>query len=201
MQPAKISLSPEETALVRDQGMILTKRSIMNKAAHLLGNVSDRYRLALEAQAGSIPEWSNVAPKLSKGENYRGLPYLILDFPAIFSKSDVFALRTFFWWGHSFSLILHLKGRYQEAYLPKLLGEMDRGWGGEGFLYDGADEWDHQLEGGIYKRVSSLTAKERLVYKEKPFFKWTGEVPLDQWDNADVLLGRRFGEIIQILGK
>ena len=200
MQPAKISLSIEETALVRDPGLILTKRSIMNKAAHLLGDVSDRYGLALGNLSGSIPAWSHSHPKLSRGENYRELPYLILDFPAIFGKADVFALRTFFWWGHYFSLILHLKGQYQELYLPKLLGEMDKGWGNEGYLYDGDDEWDHVIEGGIYKRVSSLSSRERLAFSGKPFFKWTSVVPLDQWDNAAVILDGYFGEIIQILG-
>jgi hypothetical protein len=201
MQPAKISLSPEESALVRDQGMILTKRSIMHKAAHLLGNVSERYKLALNSGPGFIPEWKEAQPKISRGENYKELPYLILDYPARFGKEDVFALRTFFWWGHYFSLILHLKGKYQHKYLPSLLAAMDQGWGSEGYLYGVGDEWDHTVEGGLYKRVSSMTIQERRAYLQKPFFKWTGVVDLDQWDNAEVILDGYVSEIIQILGK
>ena len=54
------------------------------------------------------------SPKISKGENYRGLPYVMLDYPRLFGREEVLAIRTFFWWGHGFSVTLHLKGGYRE---------------------------------------------------------------------------------------
>ena len=51
----------------------------------------------------AIPRGENAySGKISRGENYRGLPYLILDYPAYFSQKDIFAFRTMFWWGHFF---------------------------------------------------------------------------------------------------
>ena len=33
------------------------------------------------------------SPKISKGENYKGLPYVMLDYPRCFGKTDIFAIR------------------------------------------------------------------------------------------------------------
>src|SRR6185369_7340402 len=50
-------------------------------------------------------------PKISRGENYRALPYVMLDYPRHFTKESTLAIRTLFWWGNFFSISLHLSGR------------------------------------------------------------------------------------------
>ena len=57
------------------------------------------------------------SPKISRGENYNGLPYVMLDYPRCFGKEDVFAMRTMFWWGNFFSITWHLKGKYSKEYI------------------------------------------------------------------------------------
>ena len=32
--------------------------------------------------------------------------------PAVFSKENIFAIRTMFWWGNFFSISLHVSGKY-----------------------------------------------------------------------------------------
>src|SRR5205085_6167099 len=49
--------------------------------------------------------------KIFRGENYRKLPYVVLDYPKLFSADNVLAFRTMFWWGNEFSFTLHLQGR------------------------------------------------------------------------------------------
>ena len=49
--------------------------------------------------------------KIFRGENYRQLPYLVLDYPKHFSKESVLAFRTMLWWGNFFSCTLHLQGK------------------------------------------------------------------------------------------
>ena len=43
-----------------------------------------------------------------RGENHKGFPFISLDMPQMFSKTQMFTYRTLFWWGHDliFSLIL-----------------------------------------------------------------------------------------------
>jgi len=61
-----------------------------------------------------------VSPKISRGENYLGLPYLVLDYPRLFRPDAVLAIRTFFWWGHFFSSTLQLSGGYKTEFLSRL---------------------------------------------------------------------------------
>jgi hypothetical protein len=118
MNAAKVQLSSAEMTLVCDPAWILTKNAIMTKVVALLAALSERYvevYAPLTGEGGLPP---TQPPKISKGENYRGLPYVMLDYPRIFGKEDVFAIRTMFWWGHYFSVTLHLKGIYKEIYGP-----------------------------------------------------------------------------------
>ena len=41
-------------------------------------------------------------PRISRGEQYQRLPWVMLDYPRIFGKEDIFAIRTFFLVGKLF---------------------------------------------------------------------------------------------------
>ena len=79
-EKAKVSLSAFEYQLVTDESFILTKNTIIQKVYTLFGNLSDDYHALLLR----IPD--SPSPKISKGENYKGLPYVMLDHPRIFSQ-------------------------------------------------------------------------------------------------------------------
>lgn len=200
MRPTKIHLSPEEKALVLDPGWILTKRSIMDKVGVLLGELAERYR-ARAALSNTLGEdMKGRFPKLSRGENYRGLPYMILDYPAVFDREHVFAIRTLFWWGHYFSLTVHLKGHYRDRYLPALLEGLMGARGREWYLAVSEDEWVHAVGAGDYIRIGDLQDTQRAAVAGRSFFKMTWVIPLDQWDNLCDRLEERFGEILEWMG-
>lgn len=103
MEPsANLILSEPELAKVQDANWIFTKHLIMEKAAAILRGqvqeINNQFNFLLQWDA--FKELTATMPKISKGENYLQLPYLILDYPAIFEKNNIFALRTFFWWGN-----------------------------------------------------------------------------------------------------
>lgn len=183
MQATKIRLSPEEKALVTDPAWILTKRSVIEKAGVLLGALAERYRVT----AVSLGIVADRFPKLSRGENYLGLPYMILDYPAVFDKENVFAIRTMFWWGHYFSITLHLKGTYRFRYLPSLLERIPRT--GEWHLAVTEDEWVHAVGEGAYVVWNG-------VADTLPYFKIASVLPLERWDEAADWLENRFGEVV-----
>ena len=127
--------------------------------------------------------------KISRGENYRGLPWVILDYPRIFGREDVLAIRTMFWWGHPFSVTLHLKGRYQTLYVPVI--ERRRGRLAEaGFQAGiGADEWRHEHAPDNYAPL----AEAGHGGMDRPFVKLSAAVGLDRWAEAPELLTALFG--------
>lgn len=215
MQRAKISLSAEETALVLDPGWILTKRSVMEKVGDVLGQVSEAYRDRASFSASLPAELTLRFPKLSRGENYQGLPYLMLDYPAVFDKEHVFAVRTFFWWGHYVSLTLHLKGSYQRRFLPGILrGLEETSSGGGGSVAPDAlgtvsadtwyvavtdNEWSHTIPGGDYARFPTLSEAQRQALAHHPFFKIATFIPLDRWDMLESLLVAYFDGMMGML--
>src|SRR5438270_12291819 len=116
--PAKIQLSPAEQKLITNAEILLTKNRVLEKMWLLLEGVQNA--MQRRASTFSNPHIFQTPPKVSRGENYLGLPYLVLDYPRIFQQSDVFAIRSFFWWGNFFSSTLQLSGHFKTLALPKL---------------------------------------------------------------------------------
>src|SRR5664279_575656 len=103
MEEAKIKLSEDELLLVQNAGIILTKNAIMQKAVSLFSLLAEGMKT--ESENAQLPVEVMVAmPKISKGEHYKGLPYVVLDYPRLFTQENIFAIRTLFWWGNYFSI-------------------------------------------------------------------------------------------------
>ena len=176
---AKVQLSAEEMRLVRDPAWILTKNSVIQKVVGMFAELTEVIRLPPRTLLGAdrrAPRSGGTEPKISKGENYKGLPWVMLDYPRVFGKEDVYAIRTFFLWGHAFSVTLHLKGVYKERFLPAIRAR----WGelaAAGFEVSIADdEWVHEHTTETY---GPLRAAD-----ERPWLKLSARVALEQWDEA-----------------
>ena len=117
MDTSKIQLSAEEMQLVSNSAWILTKHRIIEKVYRLFGDCAAEMQVYLAERKALLPgEVFRLPPKISKGEQYEALPYVVLDYPRFFTAEEVFAVRSFFWWGHYFSITLHLKGKFQQQY-------------------------------------------------------------------------------------
>jgi hypothetical protein len=196
MNAAKVQLSREELALVSDPDWILTKNSIMERVVQLFAGLSERMGPELEGlrrqigveSAGYQPPVNWDTPRISRGENYLGLPYVMLDYPRLFGKEDMLAIRTMFWWGHYFSVTLHLKGRYKDLFLPvikKRIRELED----TGFhIAVSDDEWRHELTVDNYRALGA--AGMDGIWEGHPFLKLSATCSLDKWNEApDLLLG------------
>src|SRR4051794_24734884 len=116
--PMKTSLSKYEQKLVTDAEILIAKNSIIQKVYALFGKLAEDYRAIMLGTDWTVV--NDLHPKISRGENYRGLPYVILDFPRNFGKEDVFAIRSFFWWGNFFSITLQLEGSFFNQYVLQM---------------------------------------------------------------------------------
>jgi|SRR5580698_4036955 hypothetical protein len=176
---AKLQLSTEEMRLVTDPAWILTKNSVIRKAVEMFAGLSGEWRDVFR---------SGTEPRISKGEQYKGLPWVMLDYPRVFGKEDVMAIRTMFWWGHCFSMTLHLKGRYLQLYMPVImtrLAELEAGGFGPGIA---EDEWDHEHIPGAWEAMG-----------DRPFAKVSVNIGLDKWNDAPTILTDKFAVLARIL--
>ena len=136
--------------------------------------------------------------KISKGENYNGLPYVILDYPASFSKEKILAVRTLFWWGNFFSIALHISG---ESF--KNTGFSDEAIA---FLEEknfsicvNENEWEHHFDDSNFVKINSLEKEEIKYLQEKNFLKIAKKTELTEWNSAAKFLEDAFKEIIEFV--
>ncbi len=199
MNPAKIHLSEEELAMVQNAHWLLTKNRIIDKVMELFGELSGSFREMTGAQPALLPaEVLAVSPKISKGEKYRGLPYMMLDYPRLFGKEHIFAIRTMFWWGHYFSITLHLKGNYKTRYQPALQKHLRR-LGEQGFhigIID--DEWEHDLSETNYTAITQLDEEAiRRILSRNDFCKLSVRISLLEWNRAKIIMTDLYHVVLQ----
>lgn len=190
---ANLQLSPEEIRLVTDPGWILTKNSIIVKIVQLFAGLSEEYR-SVAGEGGATADISPAGPRISKGENYRGLPYVMLDYPRLFGKEDVLAIRTMFWWGHAFTTTLHLKGRYRELYLPVIRAHWAELAGAGFHIGVGEDEWRHEHVPENYLPMDGPPGEG-----ERSFLKLSARCGLDKWEDAPAVLTGHFRVLVGVL--
>ena len=193
---AKIHLSKLETELIKNKEWILTKRSIINKVYKLFGEMNEIYRRITEQEKAFLPEfYKNTGGKISKGENYEGLPYIILDYPALFSKENVFAIRTMFWWGNFFSITLHISGKkfkLKGDFLRLLTYLRENNF----FVCVNENEWQHTFELSNYVTTKDWEPQKLEQIANKNFFKISKNLELNKWNEAPEFLEKSFTEII-----
>lgn len=187
--------------MMADKGFILTKNHILQQVEYLLESVREQQQLFIESNPGLFPPGVlEIPPKISRGENYKGFPWRILDYPRFFGKPDIFAIRTMFWWGHYFSVTLHLSGAYKTRFEPALSVARDT-LAEEGFfICIQEDPWQHHFERDNYVPVAELTAEEwRRQLRQDSFLKIGHTLPLQNWEEADQLLTEDFRLLAQLL--
>jgi hypothetical protein len=187
-------LTADESALVRNSEWIHTKHRIVAKVYQLFGTLSEKYQ-ALIAEGMPLPdEVKQVSPKIYKGERYLDLPYVMLDYPRYFTRDDVFAIRSFFWWGNHFSIHLVLGGKYRELYGQRLAAAFRAG-NLEGWYAGISDDpWQHHFAPDNYqpvKMAGNLTAGNYLKLG-----RW---LDLEHWEHSTVFFIEFYKKIISFL--
>lgn len=190
---ANVKLSQRELDLVTNTDFILTKNNIIAKVFDLFGELSE-YEIKA-ANNFLDDDIKIVSPKISKGENYEGLPWVMLDYPRYFTAKDIFAIRTYFWWGNYFSVSLHLKGRFKnKLQVTSLKAHESQDW----FLCCNEDEWQHHFRKDNYKLLSEFSEEE---IQQLSFIKVSKKISLHQWDDAEPFLKETFAKMLALLQK
>ncbi|MEP6951382.1 MAG: hypothetical protein ABI863_18985 [Ginsengibacter sp.] len=196
---AKLHLSKLETELIKNKEWILTKHSIISKVYKLFGEMNEIYKQISEQEKVFLPEfYTNTGGKISKGENYEGLPYVMLDYPALFSRENIFAIRTMFWWGNFFSITLHLSGeKYKlKGDFLKLLAYLVEN---DFFVCINENEWQHDFELSNYIPAKELDQQKPEQISDKKFFKISKNLELDKWNEAPEFLEKAFTQIVDFI--
>ncbi len=197
---AKIALSQEEAELVMNTRWILTKQRITGKVYDLMGAAAaDIQRLV--AASGAVPETVRlIPPKIARGENYRQLPYLMLDYPRLFDHEDTLAIRTFFWWGHYFSVNLQVAGRWLPG-VEKKLREQSAWLAEQGYhICIHRDPWEHAFEPENYMPLGEwMDNGNKPAVSAQGFLKTGRFIRLDQWEEVPRFIRETGAQLLSLL--
>ena len=201
MSPAKVTLSPKERELVMSTDWILTKNDVIRKVYGLFGGLSEAYRAELEKHPSLLMDEPGFrSPKIAKGEQYRGLPWVMLDHPRHFTTTDTLAIRSFFLWGNYGSITLQLSGIYLEKYIERIQQYFDKnsgnakqsGW----HIGIGNDPWQHHFDADNYQLLEKWEDQSLQGF---PFLKLAKKISIDQWDEWPVYFEETYREILTML--
>jgi hypothetical protein len=202
MKSAKIRLSEEEQLLVMNGDWILTKNRVLEQVSTFLATLQEEQSSWIREQAPRLPASVLAIPaKLSKGEQYLGLPYRVMDYPRCFGPVDTFAIRTIFWWGHYFTVNLQLAGQWKEETTPALIAAFTEMQEGNVWICTGADPWQHQLSEDAYRPSRAMKREEwEKIILGQAFIKLSARQELSDWEKLGEHLLADFGRLIRATG-
>ena len=156
-------------------------------------------------QLKSIIDSSKLSPeqravfktdKISKGENYLGLPYHVLDYPAFFSQKDTFAFRTMFWWGNFFSCTLHLEGQFLDHLRRKVIEHLSTLEENKMYLCVGDTPWQYHFGSDNYKLISHNDAE---FIEKCQFLKLSKKIELERYETLPKFAGEILSSLLNIM--
>ncbi len=196
MQFAKIHLSPQQIKLVTDPEWILTKNEILRQLKDSFSDLHTAQQNLIKA-AGLPEEVLQTIGKISRGENYLGLPWIVLDNPRHFIRHHIFAVRTMFWWGKYFSTTLHLSGKWQEHFRNKLSNAHSRLQQNNFTICHNGNEWVHDVLSESFTPINRISLPSfEAILAESPFIKIAACTGMENIENATEILMEQFGFLI-----
>ncbi len=171
--------SEKELKIISDTDFLLTKVKALAKIETLLAETRTALDAVIAAADFPFPDGIRlVNGKISRGENYRHLPYRVLDHPTRFTTDDVFAFRTLFWWGHFFSATLHMQGPSLERYRRTLVDHIGVLARHSIYVSVGPTPWEYHYGPDNYEL---LTTAHRAHLETCDFLKLSRQIDIEQW--------------------
>jgi hypothetical protein len=121
-----------------------------------------------------------------------------MDYPAFFTKENIFAIRTMFWWGNFFSISLHFSGKkfqLQNSLSVLFLFLKEKNF----YICVNKDEWQHNFEPSNYMAISNLSEDKFNEISKRNFIKISKNIELNKWSAVPEFLEKSFKEIIEVL--
>lgn len=176
----KLHIPPEAITTLQNTDFFSFKRQFTKELIAYLGEMITQLKADPLVQAFTYPAGTDATVgKITKGENYRGLPYVIADFPRLFSPESVMAYRVMFWWGHYFSCTWHFSGAALQQYYPLIKSNWVALQQEEALVAVEGDEWQHALEPPVYQPIQSTA----LSAAPPSFLKIAVPVPFEAHEN------------------
>lgn len=192
-----MKLSHDELQILQNKEFLLLKNEVTGKVIACLAGIERCLREEVAKSSFPFPERTLLKTgKISKGEQYRGLPYFILDYPRLFSKTEVFSFRTMLWWGNHFGCTFHISGAclqdHKDAFLRNATAT------DEVFFCVNKHPWEYHFENDNFLPLNQLKRTDILEHIEKnDFIKIGAFIPVKRWNEYESFTIKCFARFLR----
>lgn len=199
-QGTKITFSDGELTAILHPDFFYTKHTAMKKIMELLGETERHLQDIILPYPQLKAHTSTDSPKIFRGENYKLLPYMVLDFPRRFNIETVFAFRTMFWWGKAFSATLHLQGEGLEAFRETIANHISGLKDQEFFYCVNNTPWQYYFEEDNYVPLEMMLEKDyQQIIKAADFIKLSRKIPVNDFDHVPAFASETLSLLLKML--
>lgn len=188
--------------IMQDTEFLLQKREVILKVEqlwlHLQKKISAKTAYIAAAENALGIEFQPA--KITKGENYLGLPYVVCDHPRYFKKEDIFTFRSMFWWGNFFSFSVFVLGEPLENIRTKIslqkLLKIENA-----YIGTGKNTWQYEYSPDNYTLINEIgSARASEIISAHPFMKLSVKIPVTSSETDIVTFGEdafeKFWEVL-----
>jgi hypothetical protein len=199
------TFSDAEMNLLQRSEFFMLKLSILDKVTDLFVALQEKLSEDIKQYPFITHQLNTSSGKIFRGENYRKLPYVVCDYPKLFTADSIFTFRSMFWWSHEYSFTLHLAGHALEHYKEKLmiaypaLAETDGGQVTDTFYFcTNTKQWDYHFEKDNYAPLNEVTDIQNKLIKRE-FVKIARRLPLTDYNNVLTFGSETFHQLMKVL--
>ena len=150
---------PKDLEMISHVEVFQNKPAILKKVESRLTKLKEAMALELLPCVAQLPKGTNIEKgQIARGENHNGFPFLSLDIPQNFSKTEMYTYRTLFWWGHYLGFSLILKGDKLKTYFQRLAENCSEPTFQNVYLSQAATPWEWRLGQQYFIPVSDQQA-------------------------------------------
>ena len=180
--------SQHEWDLINVTEIFKHKPAILKKVESYLEELRSALADELKSHSRPYPPGTDlVKGQIARGENHKGFPFLSLDIPQKFSKTEFFTYRTLFWWGHYLGFSLVLKGPDLNTYANRLKEHSKDNACAHIYLSQHESPWEWEFSETHFLKVSELSANKIQETADRlQYFKLMRFYPLTDKSFADL---------------
>lgn len=189
MRKSTIKLTKHELNFALDTSYPLAKHQIVQKVSQLFQQLGQK--LVRDFENNELIGSSEY--KITRGENYRHMPYLVLDFPRINGKNFPIVCRTLFWWGHYFSCNVIVQTALIDLEATAALLAHKK----KVRLLTGNDLWEQDLKSEAYTKLNKLSQAEiRTLLDQQEYLKIGTKININDYDRLEELASGAYSTML-----
>jgi hypothetical protein len=151
---------PNELELIQSEAFFKTKKNIFDAIYNQFQEINLRVEELKQNYSALFEQYpSPLNGKISKGENYDGCPYIVLDNPRIYLPNNILACRTMFMWGKYFVATFIFKRPDVNQHLSFMANFANHHVSENDYVMTGNALWQHHISADNYKGLNKIDMK------------------------------------------